>query len=177
MPSASIRLPALVRSQSSWSIAGAHYKHWATSLGNFGVTPFFGGNFLYCVLSSGLWSGFIPSLQFCQTAKGKAPKEAWGSHWSGWGINVTFLNPHEPQLSAAHCVTPNQIYPSYMICIRSLVVLSTVHITAPCPCLFLSAVTWFLEKGKLSDRLCWLVVWESCLRCSKILRIRRKFEV
>jgi len=34
-----------VRSQSSWSIAGAHYKHWATSLGNFGVTPFFGGNF------------------------------------------------------------------------------------------------------------------------------------
>ena len=45
MPSASIRPPALVWSQSSWSIAGAHYKHWATSLGNFGVTPFFGGNF------------------------------------------------------------------------------------------------------------------------------------
>jgi len=45
MPSASIRPPALVRSQSSWSIAGAHSKHWATSLGNFGVTPFFGGNF------------------------------------------------------------------------------------------------------------------------------------
>jgi len=44
MPSASIRPPALVRSQSSWSIAGAHYKHWATSLGNFSVTPFFGGN-------------------------------------------------------------------------------------------------------------------------------------
>ena len=46
MPSASIRPPALVRNPSSWSIAGAHYKHWATSLGNFGVTPFFGGNFL-----------------------------------------------------------------------------------------------------------------------------------
>jgi len=45
MPSASIRPPALVRSQSSWSIAGAHYKHWATSLGNFGVTPFLGGTF------------------------------------------------------------------------------------------------------------------------------------
>jgi len=43
MPSASIRPPALVQSQSSWSIAGAHYKHWATSLCNFGVTPFFGG--------------------------------------------------------------------------------------------------------------------------------------
>jgi len=27
---ASIRPPALVRSQSRWSIAGAHYKHWAT---------------------------------------------------------------------------------------------------------------------------------------------------
>ena len=45
-PSASIRPPALVRSQSSWSIAGAHYKHWATLLGNFGVTPFFGGSLL-----------------------------------------------------------------------------------------------------------------------------------
>jgi len=45
MPSASICPPALVRNKSSWSIAGAHYKHWATSLGNFGVTPFFGGNF------------------------------------------------------------------------------------------------------------------------------------
>ena len=45
MMSASIRPPELVRNQSSWSIAGAHYKHWATSLGNFGVTPFFGGNF------------------------------------------------------------------------------------------------------------------------------------
>jgi len=44
MLSASIRPPALVRSQSSSSIAGAHYKHWATSLGNFSVTPFFGGN-------------------------------------------------------------------------------------------------------------------------------------
>jgi len=44
MPSASICPPALVRSQSSWSIAGAHYKHWATSLGNFSVTSFFGGN-------------------------------------------------------------------------------------------------------------------------------------
>ena len=41
---ASIRPPVLVRSQSSWSIAGAHYEHWATSLGNFSVTPFFGGN-------------------------------------------------------------------------------------------------------------------------------------
>jgi len=39
----SIHPPTLVRSQSSLSIAGAHYEHWAISLGNFGVTPFFGG--------------------------------------------------------------------------------------------------------------------------------------
>ena len=45
MPLASIRPPALVRSQSSWSIASAHYKLWATLLGNSSVTPFFGGNF------------------------------------------------------------------------------------------------------------------------------------
>jgi hypothetical protein len=38
---------------------------------------------------------WIPPLQFFQTAKGKAPKEAWGGHLSGWGINVTFLRPHE----------------------------------------------------------------------------------
>jgi len=46
---ASIRPPALVRSQSIWSIAGAYYEHWATSLDNFSVTLFFGGNF------SGIW--------------------------------------------------------------------------------------------------------------------------
>jgi len=43
---ASIHPPALVRSQSSWFIAGAHYERWVTSLSNFGVTPFFGGNFI-----------------------------------------------------------------------------------------------------------------------------------
>ena len=68
---ASIRPPALVRSQSSWSIAGAHYEHWTTSLGNFvsphflagisfGVTPFFGG-YLYLIfwmsVSRFVWLG------------------------------------------------------------------------------------------------------------------------
>ena len=70
------------------------------------------------------------------------------------------------------CVTLNQIDPSYMICIPSS--MAFVHITPPCPRLFLSAMTRFLEKGKFSDRLCCLVLWENCLRCSKILRIRRK---
>jgi len=47
--------------------------------------------------------------------KGKAPKEAWGSHFIGKGINVTFLHPHKPQLSAMRFVTLNQIDPTYMI--------------------------------------------------------------
>ena len=50
-----------------------------------------------------------PPLQFFQTAKGKAPKEAWGGRLSGGGINVTFLRPHEPQLSTMRCVSLNQI--------------------------------------------------------------------
>jgi len=76
---------------------------------------------------------WIPSLQFFQTAKGKAPKEAWGGHLSGWGINVTFLRPHEPQLSATRCVALNQIDPSYMICIRSFVVLCPHYSTLSSP--------------------------------------------
>ena len=66
---------------------------------------------------------WIPPLQFFQTAKGKAPKEAWGEHLSGCGINVTILHPHEPQLSAMCCVALNQIDSSHMICIRFFVVL------------------------------------------------------
>ena len=50
-----------------------------------------------------------PPLQFFQAAKGKAPKVAWGDHLSSGGINVTFLRPHEPQLSAMCCVVLNQI--------------------------------------------------------------------
>ena len=118
---------------------------------------------------------WIPPFQFFQTGKGKAPKEAWGGHLSGGGINVTFLHPHEHQLSAMRCVTLNWIDPSYMICVRSFVVLCP-H-TPPCPRLFLSAMTRFREKVEFSDRLCRVVLLENCLRCSKILNIRRKFEV
>ena len=70
MPSASICPPALVRSQFSWCIAGAHYKHWATSLGNFGVTPFFGGNFLIVFSGIGISSKFF--FWFCHQT-GSAP--------------------------------------------------------------------------------------------------------
>jgi len=76
---------------------------------------------------------WIPPLQFFQIAKGKAPKEAWGGHLSGGGINVTFLRPHEPQLSAMCCVTLNQIDPSYMICVRSFVVLCPHYSTLSSP--------------------------------------------
>jgi len=68
-----------------------------------------------------------------QTVKGKAPKEAWGGHLSGEGINVTFLHPHEPQLSAMRCVTLNQIDPTYMICVRSFVVLCPHYSTLSSP--------------------------------------------
>ena len=62
----------------------------------------------------------------------------------------------------------------------------SVHITPPCPRLFLSAETRFLEKGEKSiscvewfyKKAVWDVVksweFEENLRCIKILRIRRK---
>ena len=102
------------------------------------------------------WIHESPPLQFFQTAKGKDPKEAWGGHLSGEGINVAFVKPHEPQVNAMCCVTLNQIDPRYMICIPSS--MAFVHITPPCPRLFLSAMTRFLEKGKFFDRLCCLVL-------------------
>ena len=69
------------------------------------------------------WIHESPPLQCFQTAKGKAPKEAWGGHLSGEGFNVTFLQPHEPQFSAMRCVTLTQIDPNYMIRISSFMVL------------------------------------------------------
>ena len=59
----------------------------------------------------------------------KAPKEAWG----GEDIKVTFLQPHEPQLSAMRCVTLDQIAPSYMICIPSFMVLCPHYSTLSSP--------------------------------------------
>jgi len=79
------------------------------------------------------WIHESPPLEFFQTAKGKAPKEAWGGHSSGEGINVTFLQPHENQVSAMRCVTLNQIDPNYMICIPSFVVLCPHYSTLSSP--------------------------------------------
>jgi len=72
-------------------------------------------------------------LQFLQTAKGKAPKEPWGGHLSGGGITVTFLRPHESQLSTMCCVALNQIDPSYMTCVRSFAVLCPHYSTLSSP--------------------------------------------
>ena len=47
----------------------------------------------------------------------------------------------------------------------------SVRITPPCPRLFLSVATRFLEKGEFSDRFYRVILEESCLRCSQILRI------
>jgi len=74
-----------------------------------------------------------PHLHFFQTVKGKAPKEAWGGHLSGEGINVTFLHPPEPQLGAMRCVTLKQIDPTYMICVRSFVGLCPHYSTLSSP--------------------------------------------
>ena len=74
-----------------------------------------------------------PPPSVFQTVEGKAPKEAWGGHLSGEGINVTFLHPHEPQLSAMRCVTLNQIDPTYMICVRSLKFLPKNGVTPKLP--------------------------------------------
>jgi len=121
-----------------------------------------------------VFSGFgvdlwIPFLQFFQTAKWKAPKEALGSHLS---INVTFLRPHEPQLSAICCVTFHQMDPSYMICIWSLEVLCPQYFTPlPFRCDKIS------RKGRVFQSFLLIGLIRKQLRCSKILRIRRKFEV
>ena len=74
-----------------------------------------------------------PPPSVFQTVEGKAPKEAWGGHLSDGGINVTCLRPHESQLSAMHCVALNQIDPSYMICVRSFVVLCLHYSTLSSP--------------------------------------------
>jgi len=103
----------------------------------------------------------IPHLQFFQSVKGKAPKEAWGGHLSEEGINVTFLHPHEPQLSAMRCITLNQIDPTYMICVRSFVVLCPHYSTLSSPLPFrhdrqdfskrasfaIVCVEWFYKKA------------------------------
>jgi len=104
---------------------------------NFFSKFFFPNSVLLC---SFLWAvEWIRESPFLfQTAEGKAPKEAWGGHLSRWGINVTFLHPHEPQLSAMCCVTLDQIDPSYVICIRSFRFLcphySTLSLPLPIRC-------------------------------------------
>jgi len=103
-----------------------------TLLSEFRFTVFFP---LGCGVDS-----WIPPVQLFQTAKGKAPKEAWGGHLSGEGINVTFLRPHELQLSAMWCVTLNQIDSNYIICVRSFVVLCPHYFTLSSP------LPFFLDK-------------------------------
>ena len=48
-----------------------------------------------------------PPFQFFQTAKGKAPKEAWGGHLSRAGIGATSLRRHKHHLSAIRCLALN----------------------------------------------------------------------
>jgi len=95
----------------------------------------------------------IPHLQFFQTVKGKTPKEAWGSHLSGEGINVTFLHPHEPQLSAMCCIYLNQIDPTYIICVRSFVILCPHYFTLSSPLPF--RCDKISRKGRVVQSFVW----------------------
>jgi len=125
-----------------------------------------------------------PPPSVLQTVKGKAPKEAWGGHLSGEGINVTFLHPHEPQFSAMRCVTLNQIDPTYMICVQSFVILCPHYFTLSSssfpPRKYFSkrasfpivCAEWFYKKAVWDVVKSW--EFEGNLRCSKILRIRRE---
>jgi len=105
---------------------------------NFSQNSLFSNSVLLCSLLWALeWIHESP-LQFFQTVEGKAPKEAWGGHLSGKGINVTLLRPHEPQLSAMRCVILNQIDSTYMICVRSCLVLCPHYSTLSSPLPFRS---------------------------------------
>jgi len=109
------------------------------------------------------WIYESPPFSFFKPRKKKPPKRPLNR----WGIHVTFLHPHESQLSAICCVTLNQIDLSYMICIRSFMVLcphySTLSSPLPIRCDKIS------QKGEFSNRLCWFVFMRNCLRYSKIL--------
>ena len=132
-----------------------------------------------------LQDSWISPFQFSQTAKGKAPKEAWGGWLSGGGINVAFLRLHEPQLSAICCVVLNQIDPSYLNCIWSFVILCSHYSTLSLPLPFrgdkisrkrasflIVCVDWFYKQAVWGVVKSW--EFEGILRCSKIVRIRRE---
>ena len=115
----------------------------------------------------------------------KSPQRGLGRPLERWRYQCNFPAPHEPQISAMCCVILNQIDPTYMICVRSFVVLfphySTLSSPLPFRCDKISG------KGQVFRSLVWSgfirkAVWgvvkswefEGNLRCSKILRIRRK---
>ena len=128
---------------------------------------------------------WIPNLQFFKPRKGKPSKS---SHLSGWGINVTFLRPHEPQLSAMCCVALNQIDPKIGIRSDLHPIFSGPLSTLLHPVLASSfpprqdiskranfpivCVDWFYKKAVWSVVKSW--GFEGNLSCSKMLRIWRK---
>jgi len=83
----------------------------------------------------------------------KAPKEAWDSHLSGEGINVTLLHPHEPQLSAMCCMNLNQIDLIYIICVRSFVKLCPHYSTLSSPLPF--RCDKISRKGRVFQSFVW----------------------
>jgi len=61
--------------------------------------------------------------------------------------SVTFLSPHEPQISAMHCAVLNMIDPSCTVSVMPFD--ASVNICPPRPGLFLSAGPEFLERGAI----------------------------
>jgi len=112
----------------------------------------------YFVLYSGLWSGFMnpPPSVFSNRAR-KSPQRGLGRQLERWRYQRNFSAPSwAPNL--AQCVVLLWIRLIQPIWFASDLLWYSVHITPPCPRLFLSVVTRFLEKGKFSDRLRGVVV-------------------
>jgi len=114
----------------------------------------------------------FPPFSFFKPRKEKPPKRPGAVTWAiqvSVQLLCAVINPISAQFVVLLWI--RLIQPIWF---ASDLLWRSVHITPPCPRLFLSAMTRFLEKGEFSNRLCWVVLYESCLMCSEILRIRRK---
>jgi len=105
-----------------------------------------------CVLCSFLWAvewiHESPPFSFFKPRKEKPPKRPGAVTWA---VEVpTYLSCALMSPNFAQCVVLLWIRLIQAIWIASDLLWSSIHITPPCPRLFLSAPTRFLEKGEKS---------------------------